>query len=211
MPEKSIVEEMICSSDFSYLHPYFYNNPYALRCELGTGDEKEYMENAKNRAKEIYRILFPKGADAIFFNHWIYDYCGSGNAEYLNYDADEDIEDTIEYIIEQITEDLKFLFKFQNKYRHLTVRNLETYDSPDDSDFGLHRRNRVVCYSDGMGFDYNELICQELEGVNGHEVSFVSFENECIFSIYDNRGCDIVFMTHDKRDCEKKSVNYLPW
>ena len=31
----SLVEERICSREFSYLQPYFYNNPYALRCELG--------------------------------------------------------------------------------------------------------------------------------------------------------------------------------
>ena len=27
------VEELILSRDFDYLQPYFYNNPYALRCE----------------------------------------------------------------------------------------------------------------------------------------------------------------------------------
>ena len=29
-------------------------------------------------------------------------------------------------------------------------------------------------------------------------VHFVSFENECILSIYDDRGCDIVFTTKEK-------------
>jgi hypothetical protein len=32
----------------------------------------------------------------------------------------------------------------------------------------------------------------------GHDISFVSFENECILSIYDSRGCDIVFATQEK-------------
>lgn len=69
---KSIVEEQICSPDFQYLKPWFYSNPYALRCELGIGDtNEEYMRNAKKRAFEIYHILFPKGANAIFFDHWI--------------------------------------------------------------------------------------------------------------------------------------------
>mgnify|MGYP003328298675 CR=1 FL=1 len=26
----------------------------------------------------------------------------------------------------------------------------------------------------------------------------VSFANECIFSVYDDRGCDVVFMTREK-------------
>lgn len=199
MPNKSIVEEMICSRDFSYLHPYFYNNPYALRCELGIGDTvEEYMDNAKRRATEIYHILFPNGADAIIFNHWMYDYCDSGEAECRIFDENHDLEGVIENRIESVTEALRFLSNYQLKYRHLTVRDLETYDNPDDIDYGRQRRNRVVCFSDGMGFDFEHLINQEIESVKGHEVSFISFEHECIFSIYDDRGCDVVFMTHEK-------------
>ena len=26
----------------------------------------------------------------------------------------------------------------------------------------------------------------------------MSFENECIYSVYDDRGCDVVFFTHGK-------------
>ncbi|MBE5773552.1 MAG: DUF3885 domain-containing protein [Clostridiales bacterium] len=199
MSEKSIVEEKICSCDFSYLHPYFYNNPYALRCELGMGDTDEaYMENAKRRATEIYRILFPDGADAIIFNHWIYDYCDSGEAEYLSCDESDDCESVISQRVNSAAEDLRFLLEYQFKYRHLTVRNLETYDGRGDEEYGLTRRNRIVCYSDNTGFDYNDLICCQLRETNAHEVSFVSFKNECIYSIYDDRGCDVVFMTHDK-------------
>jgi len=90
------------------------------------------------------------------------------------------------------------LLYYQLNYRHVTVRNLDTYDDPDDIDFGRQQRNRIVCFSDGIEFDYQHLINQEIEVVNRNEVSFVSFEHECIFSIYDDRGCDIVFMTHDK-------------
>ena len=199
MSSSSIVEKKICSNDFQYLQPYFYNNPYALRCELGIGDtSEEYMENAKRRATEIYHILFPNGADAIFFNHWLYDYCDSGDAEKRTYDSDSDPEGIIENRLEFEREKLRFLSYYQLNYRHITVRNLDTYDDPDDIDFGRRQRNRIVCFSDSIEFDYQHLINQEIEGVNGHEVSFVSFEHECIFSIYDDRGCDIVFMTHDK-------------
>lgn len=199
MSSSSIVEKKICSNDFQYLQPYFYNNPYALRCELGIGDtSEEYMENAKRRATEIYHILFPNGADAIFFNHWLYDYCDSGDAEKRAYDSDSDPEGIIENRLEFEREKLRFLSYYQLNYRHVTVRNLDTYDDPDDIDFSRRQRNRIVCFSDSIEFDYQHLINQEIEAVNGHEVSFVSFEHECIFSIYDDRGCDIVFMTHDK-------------
>ena len=199
MSSSSIVEKKICSNDFQYLQPYFYNNPYALRCELGIGDtSEEYIENAKRRATEIYHILFPNGADAIFFNHWLYDYCDSGDAEKRTYDSASDPEDIIENRLEFEREKLRFLSYYQLNYRHVTVRNLDTYDDPDDIDFGRQQRNRIVCFSDSIEFDYQHLINQEIEAVNGHEVSFVSFEHECIFSIYDDRGCDIVFMTHDK-------------
>ena len=199
MSKRSLVEERICSRDFSYLKPYFYNHPYALRCELGIGDtDNEYMDNARERAEAIYNILFPHGADAIIFDCWLYDYCDSGEAEYLQYNEDEDIECIIEDRILGEVEQLKFLLTCQFKYRHFTVQDLAVYDAPDDPDYGSCRRNRVVCYSDGVGFDYHNLILRQIHGTRACDVSFVSFDNECIFSIYDDRGCDIVFMTHDR-------------
>ena len=81
------VEELILSRDFDYLQPYFYNNPYALRCELGIGDTtEEYMRQARLRANAIYDILFPHGADAIIFNYWIDDWSESGEAEGKDYE-----------------------------------------------------------------------------------------------------------------------------
>lgn len=189
----SIVEERILNRDFPYLHPYFYNHPYALRCELGMGSDEEYINIANGRALEIYNILFPSGADAIIFNHWLYDYCDSGDAESQTFYVDDSCEEAYAYRLKNEFKKLAFLSEQQFKYRHDTVRNLPTYDDSDDCE----RRNRVICYSDGIGFDYHHLIAQEIDG-NGHEVSFVSFEHECIYSVYDDRGCDIVFMTLEK-------------
>lgn len=63
--KKSIVEKNILSRDFAYLQPWFYDHPYAMRCELGIGDDNdEYLRAAKRRAMEIYHLLFPNGADA---------------------------------------------------------------------------------------------------------------------------------------------------
>ena len=197
LPNNSIVEQMICSRDFPYLQPYFYNHPYALRCELGIGDShEEYMANAKRRALEIYHILFPSGADAMMFNHWMYDYCDNGDAARYQLEADENMEEKIEAQLEAEADKLRFLLEQQFKYRHITVRDLEIYDS-SCCDAQHQKRNRVICYSDGIGFNQQRLIEQEIEWA-GHEVSFVSFVNECIFSVYDDRGCDVVFMTHEK-------------
>ena len=192
----SLVEERICSREFSYLQPYFYNHPYALRCELGQGDDPEaYMENALRRALEIYDILFPKGADAICFNYWLQDDCDSGPAQ--QDDCDETMEEHLAHALEVEAKKYRFLLENQFRYRHVTVRNLTTYDEPGDPDCELTRRNRVVCFSDGKGFDHESLLKNEIFW-EGYEVSFVSFENECIFSVYDDRGCDIVFMTLEK-------------
>lgn len=196
--KQSIVELKICSKDYPYLQPYFYNHPFALRCELGMGDEHDdYLANALRRALEIYDILFPNGADALMFNHWLYDYCDSGDAEVDNCSEIEEFRDIVESRIENEINKLRFLTEHQWKYRHITVPNLQTYDAPEDEDYDRQRRNRIICYSDGKVFDHESLLNQEIRW-EGHEVSFVSFRNECIFSVYDDRGCDIVFMTQEK-------------
>ena len=84
------------------------------------------------------------------------------------------------------------------KYRHAAVKNLKTYDEPGDPDYDSRRRHRIVCYSDGLGFDDRGLIEKQLSDGDSPEISLVSFENECIFSVYDDRGCDVVFMTYEK-------------
>ena len=86
MNMQSKVERLITDKSFDYLQPYFYNNPFALRCELGIGKtHEEYMRQARERAIRIYNILFPDKADAIIFNQWIYDWSDSGDAGSLEY------------------------------------------------------------------------------------------------------------------------------
>ena len=197
--KESKIENLIRDREFAYLQPYFYNNPYALRCELGIGDE-EYLENAKKRAGEIYDILFPGGADAIIFNHWIFDYSESGEAKKISYEELEcDPGELIQNTLEEEMEQLKFLLEYQAQYRHHAVRDLSTYGDFDDDYIGKLRRNRIVCYSDGTPFDYRSLIDLQING-KGHQIGFVSFRNECILSVYDDRGCDVVFATHEKME-----------
>ena len=69
------IENLVKDQNFSYLQPWFYQNPQALRCELGQGNDSEtYMHNAYRRAKEIFAILFPDGQpDAVIFDQYVYE------------------------------------------------------------------------------------------------------------------------------------------
>lgn len=177
--ETSIIHQNILRRDFPYDQPWFYNHPYALRCELD-GDT--------SRALEIYRMLFPHGADALFFDYFLYDDCASGDAEEKT-DLADVLDEIYNNCIESRISQLQFLFRFQRKYRHTVVQDIP-FDADDDS---FLRRNRIICYPDETGFPAEALIRRQMDRQTDPLVSFVSFENELIFSIYDDRGCDIVF------------------
>lgn len=195
----SKVEELVLSRDFDYLQPYFYNNPYALRCELGIGDTtEEYMCQARQRANAIYDTLFPHGSDAIIFNYWINDWADSGEAEGKAYESEEIAVGIVDRRIHAESTSLRFLSECMMKYRHVAVKNLKTYEEPGDPDYDSRRRHRIVCYSDGTGFDDHGFIEKQISNGDSPEISLISFENECIFSVYDDRGCDIVFTVYEK-------------
>lgn len=187
----SKTEKNILSSEYPYLQPFFYNHPYALRCELGIGDGEPYMQTAKQRALEIYRLLFPHGADALFFDYWVFDDCYAGEPESES-DLADILDEVYENRIESTVENLKFLLGFQRRYRRRVVRHLKGYGDEDETFLG---RSRVICYSDGKGFEAEEVICRQIDNQSRPLVSFVSFAGEFIFSVYDDRGCDIVFAT----------------
>lgn len=195
---KSIIETMILDRSFDYLQPYFYSNPYALRCELGTGDSLEASRRqARNRAEQIYHLLFPERADAILFSHWIYDWSDTGDAEGEQGPASR-WEEIIEGQVNAEMRRLRFLLTCMMHHRHVSVKGLKTYEDPRDPEAGSVRRNRMVCYADGTGFQDLELITRQIRDEDNLEIGLVSFRNECILSVYDDRGCDIVFSTYEK-------------
>ena len=192
----SQIEHLILSRDFPYLQPYFYNHPHALRCELGWGrTPEEYAETARARAEAIYRILFPTPADALIFSYWIYDrsFTGDPGTDRPAF-SDEARRWYLEAQIKQEAEQLRFLDEMQSKYRHAVVRDLPTYDAGPDKDTWRHR---IVCWPDAWGFDDLGLLRRQLvDEPLPLEISLVSFANECILSVYDDRGCDVVFADH---------------
>ena len=107
----SIIEKMIIDRDFSYLSPYFYNNKWALRCELGIGNKEEFAVSAKKRAAEIFNILFPDGADAVIFNYWINDFSEVANGYVEDFD-DDMLQKWLEWFIEQENDQLRLLFEY---------------------------------------------------------------------------------------------------
>lgn len=174
----SHIEALILSPDFAYLRPWFYQNPHALRCELGQGDDPEsYMHNAYRRAKEIFAILFPNGQpDAVIFDRFTYRQ--SCHNRYAH-------------------KERAFLNRMTAR-RHVIVPNLRTHEDGDPEEEKTYTRNRVVSYRDTEDFPVHRLIRRCIWEQHLAPVGLVSFENECILSIYDDRGCDIVFATHEK-------------
>ena len=176
MKMDSHIEKLILDRDFSYLQPRFYGNPYALRCELGQGDET-YMRNANRRAREIFAIIFPSGQpDAVIFDQYVYE------QPYYNRYAYKE----------------RAFFNRMTARRHVIVPNLPTYEDNDPDGERTYTRNRVVAYRDGEDFTVNRFIRRCIWKPQLTPVGFVSFANECIFSIYDDRGCDVVFATYEK-------------
>ncbi len=166
---------------FSYERPWFYNHPMALRCELGIGDE-DYMANAVRRAKEIYDILFDGQPDAFFVHHYITD--PDENTR------ETDIQGTLRVARRILTEAMKI----QQAYRHEIIRDV-AFDREGNPETA--RINRIICYPDAT-YDPRKRIRRQIHSWQDFHYSFVSEQNECVYSIYDDRGCDIVFFSKEK-------------
>ena len=175
---QSGIEKRLLDRDFAYLRPWFYENSHALRCELGQGDDTEtYMHNAYRRANEIFAILFPNGQpDAVIFDQFVYEI--PIRQPYAHKD--------------------RAFFNRMTARRHVIVPNLRTYEDEDGEEEKTYTRNRVVSYRDTQDFPVHRLIRRCIWEQQLVPVGFVSFRNECILSIYDDRGCDIVFAAHEK-------------
>ena len=177
----SQIEKSITDVSFLYKEPWFYNHPFALRCELGIGDTKrEYLKNAKKRAYEIFDILFATSPDAIFFDYYIQDFSSWDGIK-------------VNRTVDLFKGNLKFLAKHINKYEYTVVFNIPLDE--DEKECNL-QKNRIICYTDSK-YPYKKRAIENFSW-SSRKVHFVSYENECVLSIYDDRGCDIVFATQDK-------------
>ena len=160
--------EQILDSSFLYSQPWFYNNELALRCELGIGED-DYMENAFSRAIQIANILFAnKKIDAAFFN------------QYFDADGAVHVEGDFALNIDMKVD---------------LDRNLLL--ATDDIDDDISTVKRCIAY-DVDFITLESILKNQIECQINPLVSFVSLDNQCIFSVYDDRGCDIVFFSEEK-------------
>ena len=187
----SKIEKLLLDRDFQYFPPFFYRHELALRCELSLGSKR----SALKRAREIFALLFVGRPDALVFDYCLFDLSGSGEAEEKAFDHPGEAEAVNAGYVRDVTRITRFLLDYQLKYRHTVIKNTPSVLNEED---GLALHNRVICYSDGRGFDNEKLIKQCVDDRFNPDIGFVSFENECVLLIYDDRGCDIVFADEAK-------------
>ena len=173
----SIVKEKIEDINFLYQQPWFYNNKLSLRCELGIGDETVYLENAVNRALDILNILF-KGdiIDCVFLDE---------------YTIEDDINDNVIFVNDEVDQpNINEYFNFDKTIDlNITNNNSELYEN-------VVSLKRHFTYN--MDKTKIETIIKKQILNEAHVYHFVSFKNNFIYSIYDDRGCDIVFFDEEK-------------
>lgn len=180
LSENEIIKK-IADKQFGYERPWFYNNPLGLRCDLGTARTRRKIFK---RTLKIFDALFENGVDYVFINHYVYDISRDWeNVEFISGTPGTD-DDRV----------AKILFELQG-YPHKTVEDIsvdKAYYSED-----LIKVNRCIAKTSGQKLNYKKYVKYNLFDTSP-EVHFVSFENECIYSIYDNRGADIVFFSREK-------------
>lgn len=187
----SKIENALLEREYPYLPPFFYNNGLALRLELSQGSRR----SALKRAREVFSLLFENAPDAVVFNYRLFDLSESGRAEEEAFDRPGEAEAVNAGYVRDAARMARFLLGFQLKYRHTVVRDTPYVLTRED---GLVLNNRVICYSDGKGFDNNKLLAQCAADRFDPEIGFVSFENECVMCVYDDRGCDVIFADREK-------------
>lgn len=163
------INKKLLDSSFFYLQPWFYNNKLALRCGLGIGESDEYMNNAFHRAINIANILFEnKKIDAAFYHRY---FDNDGHAHDTN-----DFTLSIEAIVE------------------LDRCSLVQLEEIDDD---ISAVKRYISYDIDF-ITLENILKSQIECQLNPLVSFVSFDNQLIFSVYDDRGCDIIFYSNEK-------------
>ena len=185
------IERLLLDKDFEYLPPFFLRHELSLRLELSLGTKR----SALRRSREIFDMLFSRSPDAIAFNYRLIDFSESGGPAGEEFDFPGEAESVHAGYLRDTVRNTRFLLENQLRYRHTVIKNTPSVLDGED---GLVLNNRVVCYSDGRGFDNEKLIRLCIDDRFNPDIGFVSFKNECLMLIYDDRGCDIVFASSEK-------------
>jgi len=109
-----------------------------------------------------------------------------------------------QYIYEGFDEDIS-IKEYKSRFSYDVIENIEIKSDDDDLPLII---NRYIFYPNINIVD--ELISINIDSNDKPYINMVSFENECIFTIYDDRGCDIVFFDNNKYlEMYNKLSNYL--
>jgi hypothetical protein len=162
------MREKIIDPTFDYSQPWFYRNKLSLRCELGIGQGKEYFDNASKRAMKIANILFENQKIDAAFY--------------------------VEYFIDGKACEVG---NFGITINEVINLDMDVQHSIDLIDEDIDTVKRYISYDVDCAV-LERIIKNQIENQYSPLVSFVSFDNQFIFSVYDDRGCDIVFFSEDK-------------
>ena len=162
------MREKIIDPTFDYSQPWFYRNKLSLRCELEIGQGKEYFDNASKRAMKIANILFENKKIDAAFY--------------------------VEYFIDGKACEVGNFGININEVINLDMDVLHSIDLIDED---IDTVKRYISYDVDCAV-LERIIKNQIENQYSPLVSFVSFDNQFIFSVYDDRGCDIVFFSEDK-------------
>lgn len=168
-----MIQDIIFQPSFLYEQPWFYNNKLALRCSL-----ENKRKNPYEIALEISKLLFTDNVDCLFFDQYIY--------------SDKLPESNDISLI---------LNKKHTILKHIEENNIKIIklNYKDDDDDELEEVNRIFYFSNKI--DIGEIINNNFD-TSTPIIHLVSLKHNFIFSIYDKRGCDIVFFN------EKEFIKY---
>lgn len=167
-PSEKSMETRLLDPGLAYPRPWFYGNPWALRCELGQGDDvRTFLASAQARAEAIAAILFRDGQPDAVFADMVMTPNGTPWCKI----------------------DRKRHRALTARYRSFTVEKIAPGPF-DDEENAL--RSRFFFWRDEDTFDVSAIIaaCFDEQASTLHLLSRTA---DCALSIYDSRGCDIVF------------------
>ncbi len=85
----------------------------------------------------------------------------------------------------------------QKRFEYDIIRNIPLSEDHSRYPGDVIRNDRMIFYlgkSYGFRKQIKDIVCEKTV----EKIHFVSFEHECIMSIYNHDGCDIVFFAEEK-------------
>jgi len=178
---------------FRFEQPFFYNNKFSLRCELGIGNKKEYMKNAYKRAVEIFNIVFPNKPDFFVVEHEIDDISQCLRANSIG---------ILKNNAKAYYENLVDLKKLQSMGDSELIK-ISSFTEEEKRWYITLAINRFIIFPNDNKKYFDDMIKSQV-GIKQpsfllHRITnFGSLDNDCVLTIYDDRGLDIVFSSKEK-------------